>query len=132
VSRIRTPIVSGPVSGGRGSIFGSPMGDPTALGFVMEEYFLEGTALSYAPTRYTELGLDGMWQVEPADEASYKTRLYVVRPADPARFNGIVLVNWQNVTIGADFGMPDVEQLERGYGGPASRRNASHTRASRL
>ena len=38
-----------------------------------------------------------------------------VHPADPAKFNGIVLVNWQNVTIGADFGMPDFEQLGRGY-----------------
>ncbi len=81
----------------------------------MEEYFLEGTAVSYAPAEGTELGLDGLWDVEPAEEASYKTRAYVVRPVDAGRFNGIVLVNWQNVTIGADFGLPDVEQLERGY-----------------
>jgi hypothetical protein len=80
----------------------------------MEEYFLEGTAVSYAPADGAELGLDGLWDVEPAEEASYKTRAYVVRPADPAKFNGIVLVNWQNVTIGVDFGMPDFEQLERG------------------
>jgi hypothetical protein len=38
-----------------------------------------------------------------------------VRPAEPTNFNGIVLVNWQNVTIGVDFGMPDLEQLDRGY-----------------
>ena len=81
----------------------------------MEEYFLEGTAVSYAPANGAELGLDGLWDVELAEEASYKTRAYVVRPVDPAKFNGVVLVNWQNVTIGADFGMPDVEQLERGY-----------------
>jgi hypothetical protein len=81
----------------------------------MEEYFLEGTAVSYAPANGAELGLDGLWDVEPTEEASYKTRAYVVRPSDRAKFNGIVLVNWQNVTIGADFGMPDLEQLERGY-----------------
>ena len=68
--------------------------DLTERGFTMEEYFLEGTAVSYAPTAGTELGLDGLWDVEPAEEASYKTRAYVVRPADHARFNGIVLVNW--------------------------------------
>jgi len=108
-------VVAGPVEGGKGYIFGSPIEDLSERGFVMDEFFLEGTAVSYAPAKGAELGLDGLWDVEPADEASYKTRAYVVRPADPAKFNGIVLVNWQNVTIGADFGMPDVEQLERGY-----------------
>ena len=54
-------------------------------------------------------------EVEPTEEASYRTRAYVVRPADPAKFNGIMLVNWQNVTIGVDFGMPDLEQLGQGY-----------------
>jgi Alpha/beta hydrolase domain len=111
----RIPTVSGPVEGGKGQIFGSPIEDLSEHGLITEEYFLEGTAISYAPTVGTELGLDGLWDVQPAEEASYKTRAYVVRPADPAKFNGIVLVNWQNVTIGADFGMPDVEQLERGY-----------------
>src|ERR1700734_690899 len=115
MSKSRIPTVSGPVEGGKEQIFGSPMEDLTKRGFIMEEYFLEGTAVSYAPTGGSELGLDGLWDVEPAEEASYKTRAYVVGPADPEKFNGIVLVNWQNVTIGADFGMPDLEQLERGY-----------------
>jgi hypothetical protein len=115
MSKSRIPTVSGPVEGGKEQIFGSPMEDLNKRGFIMEEYFLEGTAVSYAPTGGSELGLNGLWDVEPAEEASYKTRAYVVRPADPSKFNGIVLVNWQNVTIGADFGMPDVEQLERGY-----------------
>jgi hypothetical protein len=109
------PAVSGPVSGGNGYIFGSPIEDLSSRGLVVEEYFLEGTAASYGPSKGAELGLDGRWDVERAGEASYKTRAYVVRPTDPAKFNGIVLVNWQNVTIGVDFGMPDVEQLERGY-----------------
>jgi Alpha/beta hydrolase domain len=115
LSQNRIPTVSGPIEGGKGQIFGSPIEDLSERGFITEEYFLEGTAVSYAPTAGTELGLDGLWDVEPAQEASYKTRAYVVRPQDPAKFNGIVLVNWQNVTIGADFGMPDLEQLERGY-----------------
>jgi Alpha/beta hydrolase domain len=115
VSQSRVPVVSGPVSGGKGYIFGSPMEDLSERGFAMEEYFLEGTAVSYVPAQGSELGLDGLWDVDTAGEASYKTRAYVVRPTDPARFNGVVLVNWQNVTIGADFGMPDLEQLERGY-----------------
>jgi Alpha/beta hydrolase domain len=115
LSEGRIPTVSGPVEGGKGQIFGSPIEDLRTRGFITEEYFLEGTAISYTPSAATELGLDGLWDVEPDEEASYKTRAYVVRPADPAKFNGIVLVNWQNVTIGADFGMPDLEQLEKGY-----------------
>jgi hypothetical protein len=111
----RLPVVSGPVEGGRGWIFGSPIEDLRERGAEMAEYFLEGTAVSYAPVPGSEPGMDGHWDVEPAGQASYKTRAYVVRPADPARFNGIVLVNWQNVTIGVDFGMPDLEQLEDGY-----------------
>jgi Alpha/beta hydrolase domain len=114
VEQSRLPAVSGPVGGGTGCIFGSPLEDLSQLGFEMEEYFIEGTAAAYAPSEST-LGLDGLWKVESSDTASYKTRAYVVRPTDPAKFNGIVLLNWQNVTIGADFGMPDVEQLERGY-----------------
>jgi hypothetical protein len=110
-----TAVISGPVNAGKGQIFGSPIEDLNERGFVTEEYLLEGTAVSYRATKGTELGLDGLWDVEPADDAAYKTRAYVVRPADSAKFNGILLVNWQNVTIGADFGMPDVEQLERGY-----------------
>ena len=115
MSQSRSAVVSGPVTGGKGYIFGSPIEDLSQRGFVMEEYFLEGTAISYAAAEGVEFRLDGLWDVQRDEEAAYKTRAYVVRPGDPAKFNGIVLVNWQNVTIGADFGMPDVEQLQRGY-----------------
>jgi hypothetical protein len=112
----RLPEVSGPVDGGKGRIFGSPIEDLSLRGFVVEEYFLEGTAVGYAAVEGAALAPDGLWDVDPSEETWYKTRAYVVRPADLAKFNGIVLLNWQNVTIGADFGMPDVEQFERGYG----------------
>ena len=41
-------VVSGPVNGGKGQIFGSPIESLDESGFVTEEYFLEGTAVSYA------------------------------------------------------------------------------------
>jgi hypothetical protein len=66
----RLPIVSGPVHGGRGWIFGSPINDLREPGYVMEEYFLEGTAVSYTPIDGSECALDGFWEVEPAEEAS--------------------------------------------------------------
>jgi hypothetical protein len=115
MSEGRVPTISGPVEGGKGWIFGSPIDDLSGHGYVVEEYFLEGTAVSYATVDRSEAGIDGRWHIEPSDEAAYKTRAYVVRPDDPSRFNGTVLLNWQNVTIGVDFGMPDPKQLERGY-----------------
>ena len=57
MSQSRLPVVSGPVLGGKGHIFGSPIEDLSERGFVMEEYFLEGTAVSYAPTKGAELSV---------------------------------------------------------------------------
>jgi hypothetical protein len=100
--------VDGPIVGGTGKPYGGPP-DGVPDGYVMEEFLLSGTASSYRPVSGTTPGLDGLWEVEPAEEAEYCTRLYVVRPADPGDFNGVVLVNWQNVTAGVDLGVPPRE-----------------------
>jgi hypothetical protein len=105
--------VSGPVGGGRGWAFGSPASIP--VGFVLEEFFLDGVAVSYRPVEGSEIGLDGRWSTEEASTAPYRTRMYVVRPAEPDGFNGVVLVNWQNVTIGHDLGAPSVSDLAAGF-----------------
>lgn len=109
--------ISGPVSGGQ---HGWPFGAPDAVeiekrGYVMEEFFLEGEAQSYKPAAGTTTGEDGHWQVEPDVRAPFKTRFYVVRPRDPSRFNGVVLVNWQNVTANIDLGWPQDDENYRGY-----------------
>jgi hypothetical protein len=109
------PTVSGPVQGGRGWPFGSPAWDASAVGYTVEEYFLEGEATSYRAASGTAAGVDGRWHVEPYETASYKTRIYVVVPQDPTAFNGTVLVNWQNVTLGCDLGMPEEDHLTKGY-----------------
>jgi hypothetical protein len=41
--------------------------------------------------------------------------MYVVRPADPDQFNGVLLVNWQNVTNGDDLGIPATRDLDDGF-----------------
>ena len=87
----------------------------TKHGCVMEEFLVEGVAASYAPAAGTEIGLDGKWSVERVGTAEYRTRMYVVRPSDPSRCNGTVLVNWQNVTAGLDLGAPVADDLEQGY-----------------
>jgi hypothetical protein len=118
MSTAPTPIshVSGPIDGGKGRPFGSPAASLVAEhGYVMEEFVLDGTAQAYAAAPGSTIGLDGRWTVEPAATAAYRTRMYVLRPEDRARFNGVVIVNWQNVTAGFDIGAPSVHELAHGY-----------------
>jgi hypothetical protein len=117
VDQVRTPsgTISQPIENGRGWPFGSPAFDVSAFGYEMSEHTLEGVAQSYRPVEGSSIGLDGIWNTEPAERAPYRTRLYVVRPRDPALFNGVVLVNWQNVTAGVDLGAPTPRALELGY-----------------
>jgi hypothetical protein len=107
--------LDGPVTGGRGWPFGSL--EPEGLGpaHVLEEWFVDGEAASYALAHGAAATLDGRWETVPAEVAPFRTRLQIVRPADPSAFNGVVVVNWQNVTIGVDLGVPDLRQLARGY-----------------
>lgn len=74
--------------------------DLTDVGYTADEFFVSGTAPSYAPT--AALGDDGRWSVTPSAAADYTTRMVVLTPADPARFNGTVLVEWLNVSGGID------------------------------
>src|SRR5687767_434521 len=118
MSQVATrPIVSGPITGGqRGWPFGASMLDVSDYGYVEAEYFLEGTATRYRLAEGAELTRDGVWQVEPAGEAEFRTRMLVYRPADPARFNGTVVVTWNNVTAGYDlFSAESLELFEGGY-----------------
>jgi hypothetical protein len=78
--------------------------DLKALGYTTEEYFISGAATSYK--RVGQPGADGRWDAAPADTAPYTTRIVVVRPSDPNRFNGTVVVEWLNVSGGVD-GAPD-------------------------
>ena len=60
-----------------------------------------------------------MWTVAPDTTAAYKVRMLVRRPADASRFNGIVVVEWLNVTANlegaADFMQMQEELLRKGY-----------------
>ena len=95
------PSVTGPVTGGQGIIQLQATGFPLAsVGYQQSEYFLTGTAASYVPS--ATLASNGEWQVRSATTAPYTTRIVVDRPADPAKFNGTVIVEWLNVTAGAD------------------------------
>lgn len=70
------------------------------FGYEKAEYFIQGTAQSYEHTlpRTT----DGKWEVEPVDEAQFRTRIVVYRPIDAAKFNGTAVVEWLNVSGGTE------------------------------
>jgi hypothetical protein len=84
-------------------------------GYLVEEYHLDGTAVAYGAAPGTRLGVDGRWETVVIGEAGYRTRILVVRPGDPARFNGTVLLNWQNVSAGIEGGAPRRGEMYRGY-----------------
>lgn len=94
-------VVTGPVPGTPQT---SGAAGLEAAGYVEEEFFVSGTARSFEPAG--ELGDDGRWTLRAAAEAPYTTRILVKRPADPARASGVVVVEWNNVSVGSD-GTPD-------------------------
>jgi hypothetical protein len=100
--------ITGPIAGPPTLALGAY--DLGRLHYVVEEYFISGQAQSYRPTG--SLADDGRWSVEPSGAAPYVTRVVVVRPSDAAKFSGTVLVEWLNVSAGAD-GAPDWSYLHR-------------------
>lgn len=92
--------------------------DLADLGYRVEEYFLSGLATSYRSAGAR--GRDGRWSARPDKTAEYMTRMVVVRPEQPAAFNGTVVVEWLNVSAGADtapeWGYTHRELIRGGYG----------------
>ena len=96
------PTVSGPIPEN------APPGDPShdyifftsplveQYGYVEEEFFIEGTANVYnnPPLATGSVVSSGH---------PYKTRIVVRRPKKRLRFNGTVVLEWQNVTAGYDI-----------------------------
>ncbi len=77
------------------------------VGGIEEEWFIEGEASAFRLVGgRTEHPTDGRWAAERSGALPFRTRLLVVRPADPVRFNGTVVVNWNNVSGGESFEPP--------------------------
>jgi hypothetical protein len=65
-------------------------------GYIEDEFYVTGVANRYRiphPLGDAQV-LDGGWP--------YKTRMVVRRPADAGKFNGTVIVEWTNVSLGQD------------------------------
>ena len=116
-AQVPTPSIEGPI-GSPGSAFIQTVSlDLSKVGYIQEEFFIEGTASAYTNTG--PLGVDGMWAVTPGATAQYRTRIVVYRPLKPKKFNGTVVVEWFNVSGGLDAA-PDltfthVELFRAGY-----------------
>jgi hypothetical protein len=115
---IANPEVSAPVVGGtRGQAFGALSAKDLPPGYLEEERFFSGTAASYA--KANTWGIDGRWEIKPATTAPYKVRMLIRKPASQSRFNGVVLVEWLNVTAlmegAADYAQMQEELTREGY-----------------
>jgi hypothetical protein len=103
VPPVPAPDVEGPIPGAAPGDPSSPDvagtypwlatdADLKSLGYVEQEFYLSGRADAYSTTGE---------QLEA--DVPYRTRIIVRRPAHPAKFNGTVLTEWQNVTAGYDL-----------------------------
>jgi hypothetical protein len=116
---VPNPAVTGPVTGGdKGEAFGAmPQADLKRAGYTEAEYFYGGTASAYG--NEGPWGVDGIWPAKITTKENYKVRMLVRRPADAGKFNGIVVVEWLNVTAlvegAADFIQMHEELLREGY-----------------
>ncbi|MCK2216971.1 hypothetical protein MF672_024720 [Actinomadura sp. ATCC 31491] len=97
------PVVTEIAPGaGRGRPAGATVVDLAARGYQEREFLMSGRA-----DIFDKAGIwtgDGRWAARRTGlTQDYTTRLLVERPADPARFNGTVVVEWLNVSFGADI-----------------------------
>jgi hypothetical protein len=119
-AQVASPTVVGPIAQNappgdpsRDYTFLTPGDDLAAHGYVEEEFFIEGSANAYQTTPVGQTG------AVLSSGHPYRTRIVVRRPRSPWRFNGVVLLEWQNVTAGYDidahWGVSWPHFVSRGY-----------------
>jgi cysteine-rich repeat protein len=124
-SAVTNPTVTGPITAACSPVCPSPPGPANGIhipdafdggsnlqefiddDYTEEEFYFEGTATAFerdpaAPAWDST----GSWTARASTTfapAAYKSRMLVNRPTDPANFNGIVVVEWFNVTALVDL-----------------------------
>lgn len=137
------PAIEAPGAAARNYPFFAASQNLAALGYVEEEFFIEGLATPYTTPYAAKTFERGVVAGPPRP---YRTRLVVRRPVDPDKFNGAVVVEWNNASNG--FDSPNVwfqgwEHLTRagyvwigvtaqGFGGAQSLKAWSHARYAGL
>lgn len=103
-STVPNPKVLGPIAfdvGSKGHALASSIDPLAPAGYVEQELFVDGTAVVHGQSG--RWGSDGEWEVSDQAEVPYRTRILVRRPADPAAFDGTVVVSWLNVSGAFDM-----------------------------
>lgn len=90
------PVNAQPGDPSHDYVYFTPAEDLSEYGYVEEEFFLEGTANRYD----TPAGATG---TVISSGHPYRTRIVVRRPISRRRFNGVVLLEWQNVSAGYEL-----------------------------
>jgi hypothetical protein len=126
---VPTPTVTGPIPGDtpgsadRNYTFWATDIVLQNFGYVEQEFFFDGLANRYdaaAPSG----AVGNANRCSPianivAPNIPYRSRMRVIRPTDPAKFNGTVIVEWTNVTNGYDTPVwwlkPKAFYLREGY-----------------
>jgi alpha/beta hydrolase family protein len=102
---IPNPTVTGPIpvtakagDPSHNYIFISTSLDIASRGYVEEEYFLQGTANQYTTPTWTIDDPAAATATIKSSNNPYEIRMIVRRPIDSKKFNGVVIVDWMNVT----------------------------------
>ena len=113
---VANPAIEGPIPGSVPGDRLSPVLEDTypffstwydlaSAGYVEQEFYISGNADAYSTTG----ALVG-------SDVPDKSRIIVRRPVSPAKFNGTVLVEWQNVTAGYDLdALWSIHAMRAGY-----------------
>lgn len=96
---VTSVTVTGPITNGMGKPYSASILDLGSYGYTEEEFFFEGEATAYE--LQGEMTKDGTWTLEETTKEHYKSRMIVRRPTD-TEFNGTVVIEWLNVSAGAD------------------------------
>ena len=113
-------VVTGPVAPSTGISLTSGF-DLAQVGYQRSEFFLGGCCRELRADRAADerREVERRARSHSATDGVYKTRMVVFRPTDPARFNGTVVVEWLNVSAGADLPtdwiMAHNEFIRKGY-----------------
>jgi hypothetical protein len=103
---VPTPTIEGPIPVTETSHPFLATNIPLAnYGYTEQEYFISGTGYTYNTGGAINVNGTKILTGGPNENGTYpfKTRIVVRRPEDPAKFNGKVIVEWQNVTAGYDL-----------------------------
>ncbi len=122
IGEIGTPTVSGPLATTATSHPWAATDKPLAdYGYIEQEFTYSGDAFQYDTSGAIDADGTRITSGGPGNDGRYpyETRMIVRRPANPADFNGTVVVEWQNVTAQFDleanwYGDPEY-LLKNGY-----------------